>query len=137
MKSPYSKKKKKKTFKKIVNELDKFSTKGTMNDIIKPVNDSKNFIKALKSATDNFFGIKITLTDNEIKDIIKVIKSLENREILLKGTTRKCTSQGGFLSFVRPLMTAGLPLMKSVLIPLASYVLLHLDFQQKCQQQIQ
>ena len=84
-----------------------------MNDIIKPVNDSKNFIKALKSATDNFFGIKITLTDNEIKDIIKVIKSLENREILLKGTTRKCTSQGGFLSFVRPLMTAGLPLMKS------------------------
>ena len=29
------------------------------------------------------------LTNNEIKDIIKIIKSLENREILLKGTTRK------------------------------------------------
>ena len=39
----------------------------------------------------------ITLTNNKIKDILKVIKSLENREILLKGTTRKITSeQGGF-----------------------------------------
>ena len=51
---------------------------------------------------------------------MKVIKSLENRGILLKGTTRKITSQeGGFLNFLRPLMTAGLPLMKSVLTPLA------------------
>ena len=41
---------------------------------------------------------------------MKVIKSLENREILLKGTTRKITSQeGGFLNFLRPLMTACLP----------------------------
>ena len=39
----------------------------------------------------------ITLTNNKIKDILKVIKSLENREILLKGTTRKITSEkGGF-----------------------------------------
>ena len=38
----------------------------------------------------------ITLTKNEIKDI-KVIKSLENRGVLLKGTTRKIPSQeGGF-----------------------------------------
>ena len=35
-----------------------------------------------------------TLTYNEIKDIIKVIKSFKNRDILLKGTTRKITSQG-------------------------------------------
>ena len=33
-------------------------------------------------------GSGITLTNNEMKDIIKVIKSLENRGILLKGTTR-------------------------------------------------
>ena len=40
---------------------------------------------------------RITLTNNKIKDILKVIKTLENREILLKGTTRKITSQqGGF-----------------------------------------
>ena len=34
---------------------------------------------------------------------MKVIKSLENRGILLKGTTRKITSQeGGFLNILRP-----------------------------------
>ena len=37
---------------------------------------------------------------------MKVIKSLENRRILLKETARKITSQeGGFLNFHRPLMT--------------------------------
>ena len=57
---------------------------------------------------------------------MKVIKkSLENRGILLKGTTRNITSQeGGFPSFLRPLMTAGLPLMKCVLTPLAKCFLL-------------
>ena len=34
-------------------------------------------------------GLEITLTKNEIKDIIKVIRSLENRGILLKETTKK------------------------------------------------
>ena len=67
----------------------------------------------------------ITLKNNKIKDIMKVIKSLENRGILLKGTATKITSQErGFLNFYRPLMTAGLPLMKSVLTPLVKRVLL-------------
>ena len=49
---------------------------------------------------------------------MKVIKSLENSLILLKGTTRKITIQeGGFLKFFRPLMTAGLPLIKNILKP--------------------
>ena len=62
-----------------------------------------------------------------IKDIVKVIKSLENRGILLKGSTRKITSQkGGFLNFIRPLMTAGLLLIKSVLTPSAKVVLIPL-----------
>ena len=40
---------------------------------------------------------RITLTNNEIKDIMKVMKYLENRGILCRGTTRKITSQeGGF-----------------------------------------
>ena len=48
----------------------------------------------------------ITLTNKKIKDIMKVIKSLKDRETLLKGTTRKITSQEGrFLNFLRPLMT--------------------------------
>ena len=39
--------------------------------------------------------------------------------MLLTGTTRKVTSQkGGFLSFFKPLMVVGLPLMKNVLTPL-------------------
>ena len=54
-----------------------------------------------------------------------VIKSLENRRSLSKWTTRKVTSQEGeFLNFLRPSMTAGLPLMKNVLTPLAKNVLL-------------
>ena len=71
-------------------------------------------------------GSGITLTNNEIKDI-KVIKYLENREILLKGTTKKITSQeGGFLNFLRPLVTADLPLMKNVLTPIGKSVLIPL-----------
>ena len=56
---------------------------------------------------------------------MQAIKSLENRGILLKGTAKKFTSQeGGFLNFLGPLMTAGLPLMKSALSSLAESVLL-------------
>ena len=56
---------------------------------------------------------------------MKITKSLENTGILLKGTSTKITSQeGGFLSFLRPLITTGLPSMKSVLTPLAENVLL-------------
>ena len=73
------------------------------------------------------YRIGLTLTNNEIKDIMKAIKSLENREILLKGTTTKTTSQeGGFLSFLGPLMTASLPLMQNVLTPLAKIALIPL-----------
>ena len=53
---------------------------------------------------------------------MKVVKTLEIRRILLKGATRKITSQeGGFLNFLRLLMTAGLPLItplvKNILLP--------------------
>ena len=53
--------------------------------------------------TKEKFGSGITLTSNEIKDIMKVIKSLENKGILLKGTTRKVASEEGqFINFLRP-----------------------------------
>ena len=51
---------------------------------------------------------------------MKVIKVLWNREVLLKGTTRKITSQErGFLNLLRPLMIAVLPLVETALTPLA------------------
>ena len=79
--------------------------------------DKKIKIKKLK-ITSSVPGSEITLTNNEIKDIIKIIKSLENIGILLKGTTTKVTIQEGiFLNFLRPLVTAGLPCMKNVLTP--------------------
>ena len=67
-----------------------------------------------------------TLTNNKIKEIMKVIKVLWNREVLLKGTTRKITSQErGFLNLLRPLMTAGLPLVETTLTPLAKRFWFH------------
>ena len=53
-------------------------------------------------------GSRITPTNNEIKDIAKAIKSLENKGILLKRTSRKITCQEEeFASFLRPSMAAG------------------------------
>ena len=73
------------------------------------------------------FRSGITQKKNETKDIIKVIRSLENRRILLKRTTRKITGERrGLFNFLRLLMTAGLPLMKSVLNPLVASVLIPL-----------
>ena len=67
------------------------------------------------------------LTKNEIKDISKVLRSLENRGILLERTTTNITSQEGeFLNFLKPLITPGLPLMKNVLTPSAKSILLPL-----------
>ena len=48
--------------------------------------------KIIKKEISSIIGSGITLTNNETKDIIKLIKSLDNRGILLKGTTRKITS---------------------------------------------
>ena len=68
-------------------ELTRKATEYYINKGINELN------KTFTSSKDSW----ITLTNNKIKDILKVIKSLENREILLKGTTRKITSQqGGF-----------------------------------------
>ena len=74
-------------------ELTKYATKYIVNKELDRL--KKDFLTSE--------GSGITLTNNEIKDIMKVIKSLENRGILLKETTRKITNQGGFLNFLRPL----------------------------------
>ena len=58
---------------------------------------------------------------------MKVIMSFGNRGILLKGTVKKIVStEGVFFNFLRQLMAAGSPLMKSVVTSLAKSVLLPL-----------
>ena len=64
----------------------------------------------------------ITFTNNELKDIMKV-----NSGILLKETNKEITSpEGGFVNFLKPLMSVGLALMKIVLKPSTKNVLLPL-----------
>ena len=70
------------------------------------------------------FGSEIILTNNVIKSIVTVIKSLQNRGILLKGATTKITSS--YQKLLVPLMAAGLLLMKSALVPLPKNVLIPL-----------
>ena len=66
---------------------------GTENDMF--VDPGTNIISnKIKSGISLLIGSRTTVTNHEIKDFIKVIKSLENREILLKETTsRKIASQ--------------------------------------------
>ena len=95
---------------KIANKAKDLSNKVSLDDVKKISDLSRKIMPDFKKILEDpaNFGTGITLTNNEIKDIMKVMKSLENRGILLKGTTRKVTSQeGAFLKFLRPLMTAG------------------------------
>ena len=78
--------------------------------------NQKNFFSRWnwKSNWKSIKGSGITLTNNKIKDIVKGIKYLENKETSFKETTKKITSQeGGFVNFLRPLMTVGLLLTKN------------------------
>ena len=45
----------------------------------------KLIVRKIKKGISLITGLWITLTNNEINDIVKVIKSLANRGILLKG----------------------------------------------------
>ena len=59
--------------------------------------------RKIKEKNLTITGLGITLTNNEIKDIMNVVRSIENRESLLERTTRKITIQeGGFLNFIWP-----------------------------------
>ena len=81
----------------------------------------KKIKKRISSITDS----GISLKNNKTKDVIKVIMSLDNRGMLLIGSTTKISNQEvGLLVCLRTLMTVGLPLMKNVLTPLAKSVLI-------------
>ena len=63
---------------------------------------------------------------------MKVIKSLENRGILFKGTAPKINSQrGGFVNFLKPLITVSLPLWTNALISLANMSAVNAAIQKK------
>ena len=111
---------------KIVNKANDLSNKVSIDDVI---NNNKHliFLENFFPDFESILGTRKTLINNEIKDIIKVIKPLENGEILLNGTTKKITSQEGvLLNFIKLLMTAGLSLIKSVLTSLAKSILIPL-----------
>ena len=57
--------------------------------------------RKIKEKNLTITGLGITLTNNEIKDVMNVVRSIENRESLLERITRKITIQeGGFLNFI-------------------------------------
>ena len=107
---------------KTANKEKDLSSKVSLDQLIKTA-DIFRFFPYFKC----ILGTGITLTNSEIKCIIKEIRSLENRGILLKGTNRKVTSQEvRFLNFLKPLMTAGLSFNKNVFTPLAKSILIPL-----------
>ena len=111
---------------KIVNKANDLSNKMSIDEVI---NNNKHliFLEIFFPDFESILGAGTTLISNEIKDIIKVIKPLENGEILLNGTTKKITSQEGvLLNFLKLLMTAGLSLIKNVLTSLAKSILIPL-----------
>ena len=58
-----------------------------------PVDAGPSLLKKIKKYISSIKGSGTALTKNEKADIMKVIKSLENRGILSKGTTGKINSQ--------------------------------------------
>ena len=76
------------------------------------ISKAVNLIHAVKKSLDLLdLWNKITLKSNEIKDIMKVIRSLGNRIIFMKGTSKKISREK--LSLIEKVIT---PLVESVLI---------------------
>ena len=70
---------------------------------------SKAIVQLIKKLT----GLETMVTNNYIKDFVKVVMSLENRGTLEKTSEKTISQEGGLLSL--PLMAL---LAKSVFIPL-------------------
>ena len=85
---------------KTANKAEDLSNKVTLHDPIKTVSFSNNLITDFKK----IFGTVITLKNHEIKYIMKIIKSLENWEIWLKGISRRLLVKKE--DFLKPLITA-------------------------------
>ena len=67
-------------------------------DVSKNLSDEGRIF--LNKENSSVIGLGLILTNSEIKDITKVISSLENRGILLKGTIEKIVNEReGFLVY--------------------------------------
>ena len=53
-------------------------------------------INPMGKLAENIMNSQLTLTQNEVKNIMKVIRFLENRGMLLKGTTQNSSQEGRF-----------------------------------------
>ena len=100
----------------------------TLESSAKAVKELKHcIVKAGLNTLRKLIGLEIILTNNEIKDFVKAIRSLENRGILLKGTTKKINSlEGELINSLTPLTRVVLALMLNVLKPLVNRVLAQL-----------
>ena len=73
-------------------------------------------MKKISVGLSKVMGTGTSLTKNEIKDFMEVIRSLENKEMLLKEISRNVSCQEKeLISFTAPLTRVALPLMKNVL----------------------
>ena len=71
-----------------VSELQDLANKFSYDKLDKLVKSATTFRKIMPNF-DNIIGLRIHLTNNEIKDNITVIGSLENRGFFLKRATNK------------------------------------------------
>ena len=72
----------------IVSKLQDLANKFSYDKLDKLVKSATTFRNIMPNF-DNIIGLRIHLTNNEIKDNIKVIGSLENRGFFLKRATNK------------------------------------------------
>ena len=79
-----------------------------------------------KKIKDVIMGSGITLRNNEVKGIVKAIRSLENKKFIERNYQQFASQEWWFLNFLRPLMSIVLPLMENILTPLVKSVLVQL-----------
>ena len=104
-------------------ETENIFTMSTVKVFQKLLDTASNFINVKtnintldlsKPNKNQILSSGLTLPKTEIKYIIKVIRCLENRRVLLKGTNKKLLSkEGAFRNCLGPLVGADLPLIKT------------------------
>ena len=70
------------------------------------------------SNTETNFPDKLLLTNRQLLNICKAFANHTSTDIKFSKAQLTKMKKGGFLKFLAPLLTAGLPLLKSVIKPL-------------------